>query len=105
MPKTRADLLQVLTEGIVLFLFSCVCLFAFGFMGDGVREPPSATLPSMRQRLQKILAAAGVASRRKSEELITVGRVAVNGVTASLGDSADPAEDVITFDGQPLLAE
>ena len=59
----------------------------------------------MRQRLQKILAAAGVASRRKSEELITVGRVAVNGVTASLGDSADPAEDVITFDGRPLQAE
>ena len=59
----------------------------------------------MRQRLQKILAAAGVSSRRKSEELISSGRVAVNGVTASLGDSADTATDRITLDGRPLQAE
>jgi pseudouridine synthase len=59
----------------------------------------------MRQRLQKILASAGIASRRKSEELISAGRVAVNGSTASLGDSADPATDRITLDGAPLSAE
>lgn len=59
----------------------------------------------MRQRLQKLLAEAGVTSRRKSEELIAAGRVAVNGVTASVGDSADVAIDQITLDGAPVLAE
>ena len=59
----------------------------------------------MRQRLQKILASAGVASRRKSEELITAGRVSVNGVIASLGDSADPASDEIELDGKRLSVE
>jgi 23S rRNA pseudouridine2605 synthase len=54
-------------------------------------------------RLQKILAAAGVASRRKAEELITAGRVAVNGkVITELGSKADPATDTITLDGQPI---
>ena len=43
------------------------------------------------ERLQKILARAGVASRRGAETLIADGRVSVNGVRASLGDSADPA--------------
>ena len=42
-------------------------------------------------RLQKMLADCGVASRRKAEELIRAGQVTVNGVTASLGDCADPA--------------
>lgn len=59
----------------------------------------------VKQRLQKLLANAGVASRRKSEELIAAGRVKVNGVIASLGESADPASDEITLDGKPLLAE
>lgn len=59
----------------------------------------------MRQRLQKILAAAGIASRRKSEELISAGRVSVNGVIATLGESADPSTDEITLDGAPLSAE
>jgi len=54
-------------------------------------------------RLQKILAAAGIASRRKAEQLISSGRVAVNGKTITeLGTKADPAADTITVDGKPL---
>ncbi len=55
------------------------------------------------QRLQKIIAAAGVASRRKAEELITGGRVQVNGQTVTeLGTKADPARDHIRVDGKLL---
>lgn len=55
------------------------------------------------QRLQKILAAAGVASRRKAEELIAAGRVQVNGqVVAEMGAKADPARDHIRVDGKLL---
>ena len=57
-----------------------------------------------KQRLQKILAAAGVASRRGAEEIIAAGRVTVNGVTAGLGDSAQPGKDRILLDGEPLEA-
>lgn len=53
-------------------------------------------------RLQKILAQAGAASRRKAEQMILDGRVAVNGRPARLGDSARPGRDVITLDGQRL---
>lgn len=56
----------------------------------------------MRQRLQKLLSAAGVCSRRAAEEYIAAGRVAVNGVTARIGDSADPEADTITVDGNAL---
>ncbi len=56
----------------------------------------------MKERLQKILSAAGIASRRASEELIKSGRVCINGVTASLGDSADAAKDIITVDGKEV---
>ncbi|NQW17127.1 MAG: hypothetical protein HQ478_06530 [Chloroflexi bacterium] len=59
----------------------------------------------MTERLQKIFSAAGIASRRKSEQLISAGRVQVNGKTASLGDSADPAQDEITLDGEPVIAQ
>ncbi len=56
-----------------------------------------------RQRLQKILAQAGVASRRAAEEMIASGRVAVDGsVVSQLGASADPDTQSITLDGQPL---
>ena len=59
----------------------------------------------MRSRLQKILAAAGIASRRKAEQLIAAGRVTVNGkVVTELGSKADPATDTITVDGKPLQA-
>ena len=56
----------------------------------------------MRQRLQKILSARGVASRRRSEEMIQNGQVTVNGIAASLGDSADPETDEIRVNGQLL---
>jgi 23S rRNA pseudouridine2605 synthase len=52
-------------------------------------------------RLQKFLARSGVASRRGSEELMTAGRVAVNGVVVTqLGAKVDPATDVVTVDGE-----
>ena len=53
-------------------------------------------------RLQKIISAAGVCSRRQAEEFLRAGRVAVNGLTASLGDQADPETDRITLDGRPV---
>jgi 23S rRNA pseudouridine2605 synthase len=55
------------------------------------------------ERLQKILAAAGVASRRKAEEIITAGRVTVNGkVVTELGTKADPVTDIVCVDGMVL---
>src|SRR5499427_2867360 len=55
------------------------------------------------ERLQKIIAAAGIASRRKAEELITQGRVSVNGHTVTeLGSKADPQSDHIKVDGKLL---
>ena len=57
---------------------------------------------SLLQRLQKILAARGICSRRKAEEMITAGRVSVNGAVANLGDSADPETDEIRLDGELL---
>jgi 23S rRNA pseudouridine2605 synthase len=60
----------------------------------------------MQERLQKIIAQAGVASRREAEGIITAGRVAVNGVTVTeLGTKADPERDRITLDGKPLRVE
>jgi len=57
----------------------------------------------MQERLQKIIAEAGITSRRKAEELIVQGRVSVNGqVVAELGSKADPARDRILLDGKPL---
>lgn len=53
-------------------------------------------------RLQKILADAGVASRRKAEELVASGCVKVNGHVAKVGDKADPKHDRITVHGKPL---
>jgi 23S rRNA pseudouridine2605 synthase len=58
------------------------------------------------ERLQKILSAAGVASRRLSEELILQGRVSVNGKTVTeLGTKADPAVDEIKVDGRRIKTE
>lgn len=54
------------------------------------------------ERLQKILSARGVCSRRKAEELIIAGRVTCNGQVCCLGDSADPNKDLILVDGKPL---
>ncbi|MBI2144871.1 pseudouridine synthase [Candidatus Woesearchaeota archaeon] len=59
----------------------------------------------MLQRVQKILSAAGVASRRKSEELILQGRVRVNGKVAVIGQQAELGSDEITVDGKRVAAE
>jgi pseudouridine synthase len=57
-------------------------------------------------RLQRFLAQAGVASRRKAEELIAAGRVQVNGsVVRQLGTKVDPGRDRVTVDGRALAAE
>ncbi len=56
----------------------------------------------MKERLQKILSARAVASRRKAEEMLLAGRVTVNGVVAALGDKADPQLDEILVDGKVL---
>lgn len=60
----------------------------------------------MEERLQKILAAAGVASRREAEKIITAGRVRVNGkVITELGSKFDPDKVRIAVDGKPIKAE
>ena len=56
----------------------------------------------MPERVQKIIAASGLMSRRAAEERIAQGRVKVNGRTAELGDRADPERDEIRVDGKPL---
>ena len=60
----------------------------------------SAGASAEGERVQKILAAAGVGSRRACEELIAAGRVAVDGRTVSLGGRADATRSVITVDGE-----
>jgi 23S rRNA pseudouridine2605 synthase len=57
------------------------------------------------ERLQKVLAAAGVGSRRKCEELIAARRVRVNGKVAQLGDKVDPATAEIYVDGQRVVVD
>ena len=56
----------------------------------------------MKERLQKLLSGRGVCSRRKAEELIQQGKVTVNGIVATLGESADPDVDTVLVDGAPL---
>lgn len=56
----------------------------------------------MEKRLQKLLSAAGVCSRRAAEGYIEAGRVTVNGEAAQLGAKADPDRDDIRLDGRPL---
>lgn len=56
----------------------------------------------MLQRLQKCISEAGVASRRAAEQMISDGRVTVNGVPAGLGQKADPEVDEIRIDGRLL---
>ena len=55
-----------------------------------------------RIRLQKYMSECGVASRRKSEELIAKGAVKVNGTVAKIGDSVDPKRDIITLNGKKI---
>ena len=54
------------------------------------------------ERLQKYLAECGVASRRKSEELIAAGKVKVNGHVAQIGDKIDPRRDLVTVRGKKV---
>ena len=56
----------------------------------------------MKERLQKIISASGLMSRRAAEELIAAGKVSVNGVTAALGDKAEAGTDRILVDGKAL---
>ena len=56
----------------------------------------------MDERLQKIIAASGLCSRRAAEKLLEEGRVRVDGRPARLGDKADPATAAITVDGRPI---
>jgi pseudouridine synthase len=57
---------------------------------------------SETMRIQRALARAGIASRRKAEQLIVAGRVRVNGDLAHTGQVVDPARDAIVVDGKPL---
>lgn len=56
-------------------------------------------------RLQKFLAESGVASRRKSEELIQQGKVKVNGITAVIGDKINPKRDTVTVSGKKIIKQ
>ena len=56
---------------------------------------------TVEERVQKILSAYGVCSRREAERLMTAGEVLVNGTPAALGDRADPERDRITVRGPP----
>lgn len=56
----------------------------------------------MKERIQKLMAQAGLCSRRAAEQIIRAGGVTVNGRPASLGDTADPARDKILVHGKPL---
>lgn len=53
-------------------------------------------------RIQKIISASGLMSRRKAEEMISAGRVTCNGQVCLLGEQADPNQDIILVDGKPL---
>lgn len=69
-------------------------------------RPFCVTLEFVKERLQKIIARAGVASRRKAEEMMQEGRVRVNGqIVKELGARADPNQDHIKVDGKLLRPE
>jgi 23S rRNA pseudouridine2605 synthase len=65
---------------------------------------PAAAAPvaAARIRIQRVLARAGVASRRKADELVAAGRVRVNGAPALVGQTVDPRRDLVTVDGLTL---
>jgi pseudouridine synthase len=65
--------------------------------------PSTPDQPGPTEKLQKLIAAAGLCSRRSAEELLRQGRVRLNGQPAALGERADPLRDRISVDGRPLL--
>jgi 23S rRNA pseudouridine2605 synthase len=69
------------------------------------RDEAGPTSDSPIQRLQKVLAGAGVGSRRVCEELIADGRVTVDGRVAALGDKVDPHSAVIHVDGERVVTD
>ena len=71
----------------------------------GWRKLLLRTIIEMKERLQKIISSAGLASRRTAEKYILQGRVAVNGKTAELGQKADPDTDCITIDSRPITSQ
>lgn len=75
--------------------------WAAGTASPGDSDTPSNQL-SDGERLQKVLAQTGYGSRRVCEELITAGRVTVNGTVAILGARIDPEVDLVEVDGRPV---
>ena len=70
---------------------------------EGLSGVEQDTLARQEVRLQKVIAQAGVASRRRAEELMVQGRVLVNGKkVTTLGTTVDPTTDVVVVDGKPL---
>ncbi len=70
---------------------------------EGSVSTPAKASDDGKERLQKIIASAGLASRRKAEEMILLGQVLVNGeVVNTLGAKADPKNDIISVDGKVL---
>ncbi len=62
-------------------------------------------MPDGKERLQKYMAESGIASRRKSEELIAAGKVRINGRMAQLGDKVDPKHDKISVSGKRVIKQ
>jgi 23S rRNA pseudouridine2605 synthase len=75
------------------------------FTQSAFDPPPDAPPPAHVERLQKVLASAGLGSRRMCEGFIDEGIVTVNGKTATLGDKVDPMTDVIHINGQRVVTD
>ncbi|MEX1056372.1 MAG: S4 domain-containing protein, partial [Natronospirillum sp.] len=65
------------------------------------KKPETVVEPDQSEKLQKVLARAGLGSRREMETAISAGRVEVNGLPATLGDRVTP-RDRLVFDGRPI---
>jgi 23S rRNA pseudouridine2605 synthase len=76
-----------------------------GFTQSAFDNPDGAPPQAPKERLQKVLAAGGIGSRRACEQIIADGRVTVDGAVASLGDKVDPVNAVIHVNGQRLVTD
>lgn len=83
---------------------TCVCAYESAPSLRLLNRVPAGTKKERgyMERLQKVIAGAGVTSRRKAEDLIRAGRVTVNGKTATIGMQVDPDSDMIAIDGKRL---